>query len=150
MGRPRGQIDLGEVYSNFASSLRDVAVIQNTTLSANCRKFGDRLDGSDFAVGGLDRDEFRVRAHGVVQLGRIDEPFAIRLQNRQLDAAFLEPLRGRQHRFVLDRGGDQMIAGGEEIQRDVVRLGRAGREVDFVRLHLEKARDGDARIFDRA
>src|SRR5438552_13629716 len=41
-----------------------------------------------------------------------------------------------------------MITGGQKIQRDVVRLRRARREVDFVRLHVEKTRDGDARIFD--
>src|SRR5437773_1586727 len=109
----------------------------------------DVLDGADLAVGRFHRYQARVRAHRVADGVHADEAFAVRIENGQLDAALGQPSGGSENRLVLQRGGDEVVAGLELMECDVVRLRRSRGEVDFVRLHSEETGDADARLFQR-
>ena len=142
----RREIELREIERNLAGGLRDIAVEQHAPLACDRCELADVLQRPDLAVRRFDRDESCVWTHRVAQrIGR-DESLAIRLQDRHLGNAF----RRREDRSMLDRARDQMLAVFHLMQRDVVRLRRAGGEDDLVRLRVEKSRDGDARIFDGA
>ena len=99
----RGEIGIGKLQRNLASSLGDVGVIQHTALAANRCEFGDRLNRPDLTVRRFDRDELRIRPDRIAQRGGIDEAFAVGSENGQLHAAFFRAARRSENRFVLDR-----------------------------------------------
>ena len=68
----------------------------------------------------------------------IDEALRVHAEPGDAAALALEALAGVEHRLVLGRGGDDVIAAiaqrvGDALDREVVGLGRAAREDDLVR-----------------
>ena len=124
-------------------------MIQHTARAANRHEFGDRLNRPDLSVRRFDGNELRIWPDRIPQRGGIDEAFAIRREKGELHTTLLQPAGGHQHRLVLHGRGDEVIAGDQKIESDVVRLRRPSGEVELVRLHPKESGDGDSRVFQR-
>ena len=107
---------------------------------------GDRLDRAHFVVREHDRDEDRAVRDGRLELVRIHPAVAIDRQLDDLEAELLEVAQRVADRVMLDgRRDDPMPAGlagpGGALQREVARLGPAGREDDLAGLAAEVRRE---------
>ena len=85
---------------------------------------------------------------------RLIEPVLLHRQIGDAIAFFFEPLAGVDHRLVLGDAGDDVIALlaihlGDALDREVVRLGRAAREDDFLRVGANQVGDLFAGLLDR-
>src|SRR4030095_11326311 len=84
----------------------------------------------------------------------IDSTLAVHRQEGDVEAfALLQMFACVKHRVVLGRAGDYVSAAGRALpgepeDGEIVRLGAAAGEDDFVRLCAEQGSDGVARIID--
>jgi len=107
---------------------------------------GDRLDRADLVVGEHDRDQDRLVVEGRLELVRVDPAVAIHRQLDDLEAELLEVAERVAHGVMLDRRGHDPVAAalagpGRPLDREVVRLGAAGREDDLAGFAVESGRD---------
>ena len=98
----------------------------------------DGLDGADFVVGEHHAREHRFRAERAFEVVYATRPCGVAAQVRNIEAELLQELSSVQAGMVLDRGGDDMVAGagaahrtGDPHQRGVDALCAAAREEDF-------------------
>ena len=119
-----------------------------------CGDLGDRLDRADLVVGEHDRDQDRLVVECRLELVGIDPAVAVDRQLDDLEAELLEVAQRVADRVVLDRRGDDPVAAplagpGRALQREVVRLGAAGREDDLATLGIETLRDALVGVVER-
>ena len=100
---------------------------------------GDRLDRADLVVGEHDRDQDRLVVERRLELVGVDPAVAIDRQLDDLEAELLEVAEGVADGVMLDRRGHDPVAAalagpGRALEREVVRLGAAGREDDLASL----------------
>ena len=74
----------------------------------NLSDSGNRLNCADFIVCKHHGDQNRLFPDRPLYILRIDEPFHIRLNERDLRPLFLQPLTGVQDCVMLNRRGDDM------------------------------------------
>ena len=115
---------------------------------------GDRLDRADLVVGEHDRDEDRLVVEGRLELVGVDAAVAVDRQLDDLEPELLEVAQGVADRVVLDRRGHDPVAArlagpGGALEREVVRLGPAGREDDLAALRVEPRRDALVGVVER-
>ena len=107
---------------------------------------GDRLDRADLVVGEHDRDQDRLVVERRLELVGVDPAVAVDRQLDDLEAELLEVAQGVADGVMLDRRGHDPVAAalagpGRALEREVVRLGAAGREDDLAGLGVESRRD---------
>ena len=155
VGREAEQVDahVFDVDGNLAHSLDRVGVKEDALFLAQFADSLDRLNGADFVVRGHDRDEYRfVRHRGANLLGRHLAEL-VHGQIRDLEAIAFEPLAGVEHGLVLGRLRDDVVAlllvhRGNALDGQVVALGRAARENNFLGRGTDQGRDLIAGFLD--
>ena len=115
---------------------------------------GDRLDRPDLVVREHDRDEDRLVGDRGLELVGIDPAVAVDRQLDDLEAELLEVAQRVADGVVLDRRGHDPVAArlagpGGALEREVVRLGAAGREDDLARPRRRGGRDALVRVIER-
>ena len=133
VGRERQQVDVAVVdEERHAPGGADrVDVERHAAPTGAPTDLPDRLDGADLAVGRHDRDEHRVVADRPRHRVRVDAPVAVDTHVGDGPSPLLEVAARVDQRNVLDRGGDDVPAGGalgQALDGEVVRLGGAGGE----------------------
>ncbi len=103
---------------------------------------GDRLDRAHLVVGEHDRDEDRLVVERRLELVGVHPAVAVDRQLDDLEAELLEVAQRVPDRVVLDRRGHDAMAARlagprRALEREVVRLGAAGREDDLAALRVE-------------
>ncbi len=114
-----GQIntELRDVHRDLARGLHRVGVqidtlaIGGVRVGEDLRDLGQRLHGAGFVVRQHHADESRLGAQGTAYIVRRDQAALVHRKERDVATEFLEPMAGLQHRFVLDRAGDHVVAG---------------------------------------
>ena len=155
----RGEIDLPsvQVQQYLAGRLRDIGVEQRTGLLGDRRQCGNILDHTDFVVHRHDADQQGRDLQCLSQHVGVQQSIGTHRQEYRL-----EPLRRQighrlQHAFVLGRHRDhpapliarvQREAGGT-LDRDVVALGRAGRENQLLRVRADQRGNMRPCVLDR-
>ena len=115
----------------------------------------ERLNRADLVVGEHDRDEDRLVSDRALDVRRVDATVATDRQVRHAEAVLLEALARVENRLVLRDGGDDVVALvlvelGDALEREVVRLRRAGGEDDLLLARgADQLRDALARVVDR-
>ena len=107
---------------------------------------GDRLDRPDLVVGEHHRHQDRPVGERRLELVRVDAAVAVDRQLHDLEAELLEVAERVPDGVVLDRRRDDPVAvrlarPGRALEREVVRLGAAGREHDLAGLGAEPRRE---------
>ena len=139
------------VYRHFAHRLRRVAVEQYAALPADPADLRHRLDGAHFIVRVHDRNQHGALPDGRLHRAGIHQPIAVHRQPCYARAAPLQPAANVQHRLMLDGASDDVIAlAGVRLRhafdRQVIRLGRAAGEDNFLRRRADQPRDLLARF----
>ena len=136
----RQEIDpkLVHVEGNLARSLRRVGVQEDAARLRDGANFSERLQYADLVVCRHHRDEDRAFGDRSLQLVEVDEALCVDPQPGHPAAFALEPLARVEHRFVLGRHGDDVIAAIAEgmcdaLDGEVVRFGRPAGEDDLLR-----------------
>ena len=94
-----------------ADGLDRIAVQFHASVTADRADLGDRLDGADLVVRVHHRYERRFRLDRGRDRGRIDATVTTHGHDRDAHLApRFEIPRGIEHRMMLDRGGDEVIA----------------------------------------
>ncbi len=97
---------------------------------------GDRLDRADLVVGEHDRDQDRLVVERRLELVGVDPAVAVHRQLDDLEPELLEVAQRVADGVMLDRRRHDPVAAGlagpgRALEREVVRLGAAGREDDL-------------------
>ena len=152
----RHQIDLHlvDVERHLADRLHRVGVEEDPLLLRDRADLGDRLQHADLVVGGHDRDEDRLVGDRGAQLVEADAAVLLHRQVGDARALLLELLARVDDRLVLGDAGDDVVALlavhlRDALDRQVVRLGGAAREDDFLRVGADQIGDLLARVLHR-
>ena len=152
----RHQIDvvLYDVDRNLAHGLHPVGMEQDAFLMRDFADFADRLDHADFVVGIHERNQDRLVRDRIAQHVQIHQTVAFHRQIAYAVAVLFELLASVQHRFMLGRYGDDVIALfrvhlGYTLDRQVVGLGRAAGEDDFFGCRANQIRNLLPRVIHR-
>ena len=134
--RQQVHLQRGDVERDLPCRLGRIGVEDDAALARDRADFGERLQHPDLVVGRHHRHQDGAVGQHRPEFIEIDEPFRVNRQPGDAKAVALEPLEGVEHRLVLGRHRDQVIAAlaqrvGRALDRQVVRLGRAAREADF-------------------
>ena len=144
-----------DVQIDVGSGLDGVDMEEHALAAADDgRDFGDRLERADLVVAEHDRDEDRPVVDRGLELGRVNPAVPIDRQLDDLEPELLEVAERVADRVMLDRGGDdprsaRLARPRRSLDREVVRLGAAGREDDLACLGMEPGRDPLVRIVER-
>ena len=128
-------------------SLHGVKVDERRRLGAHPRhQLGDGLDGADLVVGQLQRDQHCLLGERRAELVGVDPAVAIDRQPDDLEPELLEVAAGVEHGVVLDRAGDDAVAGGlagpcGTLDGQVDGLGAAAGEDHLARVRTDAAGD---------
>ncbi len=149
----RGHVDAegSDVEGELAHGLRRIGVEEHAVLAAHGGNGGDVLDGSDLVVAVHDGNEDRVGCQGPCDRGRVHAAFGVDLEARDAETVRRERTTGIEHGLVLGRGGDDVARPAqfrEPFDGQVVRLGRAGREDDFLGFGADRRSDAGTRLAD--
>jgi hypothetical protein len=139
VGGDRGEIDLEpiDVQREGANALGGVGMEDDAVAAGDGTDLGEWLDGADLVVGVHDRDQDGPCGEGLLDLGGVNAADAVDGQVGDREAGLLEVGADGQHRLVLDRRGDQVIAvraqrHGCALDSEVVALCSAGGEHDLL------------------
>ena len=149
----RRHVDLQvvDVEGHLADRLHRVGMEKDSFLFRDRANLPDRLEHADLVVGHHDRDENRLVADRRFQLVEADPAVLVHRQIRDAIAFLLEALARVDHRFVLGDARDDVVALlaihlGGAFNREVVRLCRAAREDDLLRVRADQIGDLLARL----
>ena len=156
MRRQRHQVHVQglDVQAECSSGLHGVGVEWNLVSTGDLADLGNGLDGAHFVVGVHDADEGRVRADGLLDVGRIDQAMMIHRHVGHLKAKVLLQLLQRvADGVVLDRRGDDVVLfgtvtslKGHAAQRQIVALGAATGKDHLSGAAVQDAGHGLARL----
>ena len=135
---------LNHVERHLADSLHRIAVKQHAALVAQRADLANGLQHANLVVRRHDRDENRLVVHRALQVVEIDAAVLLHRQIGHAEAMLLQPLAAVEHRLVLGRLGDDVVALlaihlGDALDGEVVALGGAGGEDDFLRTSRRSA-----------
>src|SRR5208282_3514810 len=152
----RQQVDsvLVDVDWNLADRLDRVAVENDPLLFRELADFANRMNRADLVVRVHDRDQHGLVGNRPADRIRIDHSVLVDRQigDRRLALA-LQRSAAIEHSLVLGHAGDDVVALflvelDDALDRQVVGLGRAAGENDFLRLGVDNRRDLIARLVD--
>ena len=149
---PAEQVDAVtlDVGGHLADPLRAVGVEDHALLVAEPADLGHLVDGADLVVRPHDAHEDRVGPHGRAHHLGGDHAVGRRIQEGHVEALALQALAGIEHGLVLDRASDDVAAAllpggslgidlGGALHGEVVALGGAAGEDDFLRVGADQA-----------
>ena len=137
-----------DIDGHVARGLHRVGVEQNARFMAGLADLRDGLDGSDFVVGEHDGDKTGVLADRIFDLLRRNETGFMHIQQRHLEALFLELRERMQDRVMLKLCRDDVLlalARTDNSRRAdglIVGLAAAGGEGDLSGLRADARSDG--------
>ena len=134
--------------------LRGVGMEQRAGGADDGADLGERLQHANLVVGRHDRHEDGLVGDGRAQLVEPDEPVRVDAEPRDPPPVALELLERIEHRLVLGRHRDDVIAAvaagvRRALDRQVVRFGGAAREHDLAGRRADERRDLGAGTNDR-
>jgi len=141
------QVDrqLVQIDRDLARGLRRVDVQHDAARAAQLADRGDVLDHADLVVDEHHRDEQRVGADRGGQHIEVEQPVRLDVEIAHLEALALEFAHRVEHGLVFGAHGDQVLAARcvelrGALDRQVVRLRRAGGEDDLARIGPDQCR----------
>ncbi len=112
MRREAHQIDVevSDVEWEVSETLARVAVEEHSARAGDRRDAGEVLRSADLVVGEHDRHQHRVVAQRALQLVEIDAALRVDRERGHPRAISLQTRDGIEHRLVLGRLGDDVVA----------------------------------------
>ena len=135
-----------QVDRDLAGRLRRVDVENDALFAADLADRLDVLDHADLVVHQHDRDQDRVRTQRGLELLEVDQAVVLRRPDTSLRSPRARVRAGVEHGLVLGLHRDDVLALAlvemrGALDREVVRLGRAGRPDDFARIGVDQRGD---------
>ena len=141
----RQQVDIHcfDINRPVAHRLHCVGMEINPSFAGDGADFGNRLHRADFIVGKHNADQNRIRTNRRFQSFHIHPAKFINRQDCQVEPFFLQRLARLQHRVVLDRRSDDVLAAvtigvGDSFDGNVIALRAAGSKENLVRLRTNQ------------
>ena len=135
--------NLSDVDRNLASALHRVDMEKDPGLRGNAADLFDRLDDARLVVGQHHADQPRLRANGAENLHGVDQAVGARIDLGRGNAVVGQPVGCGKHRRMLDRSGNQVVAGVQQAKKgSIVAFGAARGEDDLSRVAAEKLGQG--------
>ena len=140
-GRKQINAHVLHAHRDLSICLDGVCVKQDAVIVCNMSDSGNRLNCADFIVCKHHGNQHRLFPDRPLYILRIDEPFHIRLNERDLRPLFPQPLTGVQDCVMFNCRGDDMRwpfsaffqrQFKHTLERPVVRLAPPGGKIDFV------------------
>ncbi len=127
---------------------------QHPGLAGDLADLSYRLDGADLVVGVHHRYQDGVRADGLADALRVDQPAAVHRDSRDLVAELLQVFHGLEDGVMLDGRSHQvtallMVSTGRSQDGPVIGLSAATGEVDLFRTRAEMSGEGLAGVLHR-
>ena len=144
------------VERNLPERLDCVAVHQCAVLMGEADRGGERLDGADLVVGGLDGEQQRVVPKGRCKRIQIDHAVPLHRSDGELESTFRQMPARFEYGGVFNPERDDAPArlaallgrGGDAQDGQIVALGGAAREDDLLGQCADRVGDLLARLFD--
>ena len=140
-GRKQVNAHVPHAHRDLSICLDSVCVKQDAVIVCDLSDSGNRLYCADFIVCKHHGDQHRLFPDCPLYILRIDKPFLVRLNERDLRPLFLQPLTGVQDSVMLNCRRDDMRRSvsafvqrqfKHTLERPVVRLASSGCKKDFV------------------
>ncbi len=152
VGGKREQVDAERLHVERQPERRGdgIGVKEHAVPASDRGQPRDGFDRAHLVVRVHERCQNRRGAERPLEYRGIDAALAVDGQQRNLDAAGAQAFERRQHRVVLDAGGDHVCRPrrrrDDAEQRQIIRLGTAGSEHDLRASYADCGGDAIARV----